>query len=142
MTGFGSEESYIDSLLEGFSKRIPEARQFALENRVLLLEGTGNIPIDVALGAMPFEERAVDRATAFPIGKDASLTTCSAEDLVVFETFAGRDKDWLDVEGIILRQAGKLDERLIWRELEPLVELKQEPKISERLRELFERRRP
>ena len=109
---------------------------------MLLLEGTGNIPIDGALGAMPFEERAVDRATAFPIGKDASLPTCSAEDLVVFKTFAGRDKDWLDVEGIILRQAGKLDERLIWRELEPLVELKQEPKISERLRELFERRRP
>ena len=59
VTGFGSEESYTDPLLERFPSRIPEGRQFALKNRVLLLEGDGDIPIDVALGAMPFEERAV-----------------------------------------------------------------------------------
>ena len=51
------------------------------------------------------------------------MTTCSAEDLVVFKAFASRDKDWLDIEGIVLRQAGKLDERLIWQELQPLVDL-------------------
>ena len=141
VTGFGSEESYIDPLLERFPSRIPHGRRFALKNRVLLLKGGGDIPIDVALGAMPFEERAVDRASAFPIGSDISLTTCSAEDLVVFKAFASRDKDWLDIEGIVLRQAGKLDERLIWQELHPLVDLKQEPAISDRLRDLLERHR-
>jgi len=115
LTGFGAEESFIDAILERFSNRIPETRQFALESRVLLLEGAGRIPINVALGAMPFEERAVERATAFPIGKDVSLMTCGAEDLVVFKAFAARDKDWLDIEGIVLRQAGKLDERLTGR---------------------------
>jgi hypothetical protein len=141
LTGFGAEEPYVDFLLERFASRISEPKQFALENRVLLLEGQANVPIDVALGAMPFEERAVGRATAFPIAEGASLTICSAEDLIVFKAFAGRDKDWLDVESIIIRQAGKLDESLVWHEIEPLVELKQDPKMSERLRSLFERHR-
>ncbi|MGH9460462.1 MAG: hypothetical protein ACRD1X_04560 [Vicinamibacteria bacterium] len=141
LTGFGNEEAFIDSFLEEFPSRIPDARQFGLENRVLLIEGVEKIPIDVALGAMPFEERAVGRASAFPIAEGVSLTTCSAEDLIVFKAFAGRDKDWLDVEGIIIRQAGKLDEGVIWGELKPLVELKQEPGISERLRDLLERHR-
>jgi hypothetical protein len=32
---------------------------------VLLLESRDGVPIDVALGAMPFEERAIARASAF-----------------------------------------------------------------------------
>jgi len=58
---------------------------------------------------MPFEERAVQRASPFAIQGGVTLTTCSAEDLVVFKAFAGRDKDWLDIEGIALRQHRRLD---------------------------------
>jgi hypothetical protein len=85
--------------------------------RVVLLSSGSGIPIDVALGAMAFEERATDRATDFVVQKGHALTTCSAEDLVGFKAFAGREKDWLDIEGIVLRQAGRLDEQLIWGEL-------------------------
>jgi hypothetical protein len=45
-----------------------------------------------------------------------ALVTCSAEDLIVFKAFAGRERDWLDIEGIALRQRGRLDEPLIWAE--------------------------
>ena len=41
----------------------------------------------------------------------APLLTCSAEDLIVLKAFAARGRDWVDVEGIIVRQAGALD----WR---------------------------
>ncbi len=138
LTGFGSEEPYVDQLLESFESRIADGKAFALRNRVLLLVSTAGIPIDVAMGAMPFEERAVERASAFPIEASKSLTTCGAEDLIVFKAFADRDKDWLDIAGIVGRQAGQLDEQLIWSELKPLVELKQEPAISERLKKLLE----
>ena len=57
---------------------------------------------------------------------------------MVFKAFADRDKDWLDIAGIVLRQKGKLDEQLIWSELKPLVELKQEAGISDRLSKLLE----
>ncbi len=97
------------------------------------------MPIDVALGAMLFEERAVQRASEFRIQDGVTLRTCSAEDLVVFKAFAGREKDWLDIEGIALRQHSRLDERLIWSELTPLLELKEAPETAHRLRALLAR---
>lgn len=139
LTGFGNEESFVDTLLSAFVARRPDARDFALRHRVLLLENGAGVPIDVALGAMPFEERAVARASDFPVGERAALLTCGAEDLIVFKAFAGRDKDWLDIEGIANRQAGRLDVPLIWSELHPLLELKEEPETEERLRRILDR---
>lgn len=43
---------------------------------------------------------------------------------VVFKAFAGRDQDWLDVEGVVLRQGKRLDAELILDELAPLLDLK------------------
>jgi hypothetical protein len=86
---------------------------------------------------MPFEQRAADRATDFAVQEGVALTTCSAEDLVILKAFAGREKDWLDIEGIAIRQAGRLDENLIWRELTPLLELKDAPEAAARLRSIL-----
>lgn len=139
LTGFGTEAPFVDVLLAAFKARLPDARGFALQHRVLLLEANNAVPLDVSLGAMPFEERTVERATEFAIGEGRSLWTCSAEDLIVFKAFAGRDKDWLDIEGIVERQAAGLDRNLIWRELQPLLELKQSEETAPRLRVLLER---
>jgi hypothetical protein len=38
LTGFGGEETYIDPLLEVFEPRMEDCREFALQNRVLLLK--------------------------------------------------------------------------------------------------------
>lgn len=141
LTGFGGEEVFVDALLGAFRSRRPDAREFALRYRVLLLEGRNGVPLDVSLGAMPFEERAVARATPFAIGQEQALITCSAEDLIVFKAFAGRDKDWLDIDGVVVRRTGDLDLRLIWRELEPLLELKGAPEAGVRLRETLGRAR-
>jgi hypothetical protein len=67
------------------------------------------------------------------------LVTCSAEDLVVLKAFADRGKDWADIEGVLTRQRGKLGWRYIWAQLRPLVELKGEPEILERLKRLRRR---
>jgi hypothetical protein len=123
LTGFGGEARYIDALLHRFHGRRDDARQFAVQYRVVLLE-TGAVPVDVALGAMPFEERAVGRATTWSVSDEHTIHTCSAEDLVVFKAFAGRDQDWLDVEGVVLRQGKRLEAELILDELAPLLDLK------------------
>lgn len=137
VTGFGAEPQYVEDLLQGFRGRIPGAREFALEKRVLLLESKGAIPIDVALGALPFEERIVERASLYAIQESLALMTCSAEDLLVLKVFAGRGKDWLDVEGVVLRQADRLDRVLVRRELEPLLELKDDNTSLARLERVF-----
>lgn len=43
---------------------------------------------------------------------------------MVHKVFAGRDRDWADVEGIVFRQGPGLDVQAIVAELSPLLELK------------------
>jgi hypothetical protein len=136
LTGFGQEAAYIDRILEEFSARIEESRGFALRHRVLLLRGPQGTPLDVALGAMPFEERCIVRAGEHEIAEGCRLIICSAEDLVVHKAFADRPQDWLDIESILLRQHGRINWELIWEELTPLTALKEDPAILDRLRRL------
>ncbi len=133
LTGFGNEASFIDILLQYFKPRIEHARQFALAKRVLLLCADSGVGLDIALGGLPFEESAVARSSLFTYPGDISLRTCSAEDLIVMKAFASRPRDWLDVEGIVIRQTGKLDWVYIESQLKPLTELKGEPQIIEEL---------
>ncbi len=137
LTGFGSEEPFVDALLASFAGRLRDTREFALRNRTLLLVASNGVHIDVSLGGMPFEENSVRRASAFNIGSDAEITTCSAEDLVVHKVFAARDKDWGDVQGIITRQGAALDRQLILSELVPLLELKDDSTSEQRLRAML-----
>ncbi|MDW7980113.1 MAG: nucleotidyl transferase AbiEii/AbiGii toxin family protein [Verrucomicrobiales bacterium] len=135
LTGFGKEEALVDLLLCRYTPRRPDAREFALQNRVLLIQSTDGIGIDIALGALPFERRMIRRATTFAFLPDCLLRTCSAEDLVVTKAFAGREQDWIDLKGIIVRQQ-KLNWKLIYSELKPLCKLKDTPETLDRLRKL------
>jgi hypothetical protein len=137
LAGFGTEEPFIVELLESFPSRLDDAAEFARQNRVVLLRANNGTPIDIALGALPFEERAVARSSPFDIGDAEALLTCGAEDLVVYKAFAGRDRDWLDIEGIVVRQAAQLDHDLIWEEVRPLLAIKGTPDAEDRLSALL-----
>jgi hypothetical protein len=129
LTGFGGEEPFIRILLDHFEGRIPDAAQFAVQRRVLLLRSTRGVGLDVALGALPYEELVVRRSSYFDFPPNIALRTCSAEDLVVLKAFAGRGQDWVDIERIIVRQTGKLDWSYTFAQLSPLAELKERPEI-------------
>jgi hypothetical protein len=55
LTGFLGEEAFARHLLSRFRPRRADALEFALQNCVLLLFSAEGIPLDVALGAFPFE---------------------------------------------------------------------------------------
>ena len=138
LTGLGGEEAFVDPILEHYP-RFPDARRFALERRVLLVQTRANIPLDISLGGLPFEEAVIDRSTPFEIEPGVRLTTCSAEDLVILKAFAGRPQDWLDVEGVIVRQGRALDRGQVPAELRPLLELKEGTTAMRRVMDLFEK---
>ena len=137
VTGFGDATRFISTLIGQFEARIDHAADFARTNRVLLLRAPSGVGIDIALGGLPFEEAAVTRSSMFTFPPDVALRTCSAEDLLVLKAFADRGKDWVDVDGIIIRQAGRIDWPYVRAQLTPLVELKERPEILDQL----ERRR-
>lgn len=138
LTMFADEEKYIDALLARFSSRMPRAREFAVNNRVLLLSASNGIGIDISLAGLPFERQMIERSSLFEYEKDCVLRTCSAEDLIVLKAFAARDKDWSDVDSILKRQKGKLDIKYIRDNLQPLCELKDSPEIMTKFDRMLE----
>ncbi len=135
LTGFGDEEIYIDALLTKFEKRIDDAKRFALQKRVLLLQSCNRVGIDISLGAFPFEEKMTGRAVYKEYLPNISLKICTAEDLIVLKAFAARDKDWVDISTVLIKQ-DELDWNYIYEQLTPLVEIKYEPEILTRLQNL------
>jgi hypothetical protein len=135
LSAFGDEATYVNLLLESYESRIDNPLEFVSQARVLLLKTKAGIGIDVAFGALPFEQKSIQRATFSEFLPNISLKTCSAEDLIIYKTFAARPKDWLDIEGIILRQKA-LDWNYIEEQLIPLLDLKEEPEHFERLKKI------
>ncbi len=137
LTGSGCEEQFVRKLTERFQPRVPNFWEMALRARVALLKDAGGVGLDVALGALPFEERAIQRSVEVRFLADWTLRVCSAEDLVVMKALAGRTRDWLDVQTVMIRQGTRLDWPYIVGELTPLAELAERPEILAEL----ERRR-
>jgi hypothetical protein len=54
-------------------------------------------------------------------------------DLIVLKAFADRPKDWMDIEGVIIRQGATLDWPYVRTQLAPLAELKEAPGLLETL---------
>lgn len=142
LCGFGHEDTYIDELLHRYRSRVDNPVTFAKDNRVLLLRAPNDVPVDISLSGLLFEEEMVRRATHFAFDAEASLITCSAEDLVVLKAFAERGKDWSDVESIILKQREQLDLDYILQQLKPLCELKESPEIIDKLDDLIHKSQP
>lgn len=134
LAGLGREEEFVDGWLAEFPSRIPDAKSFALENRVLLLRGSEGIGIDVALGCLPFEEQAIRSAVDVELEPGARVRICRPEDLLVMKAFADRGQDWLDIRGILIRQRDQpLDWAHIRKQLKPLVQAKAKPELLEQL---------
>jgi len=133
ITGFGGEQQFIDALLAHYSARVTDPGQFALRSRVLLLRSPSGIGIDISLGALPFEERVVERSSLFEFVPSLALRTCSAEDLMVLKLFASRAIDVQDAEGIAVRHYKTLDWRYVEEQLTPLAEAKEDPEILRQL---------
>jgi hypothetical protein len=136
MAGFGNEERIIDPLLDKYVARIEDAKEYALRRRVLLLAAPGGAGIDVLLGALPYEENLIDRATPFTFSMGLEVRTCSAEDLIVLKLFASRPLDIRDAESIAARNGNRLDWSYVEEQLRPLADAKEEPEILRTLARL------
>ncbi len=90
----------------GFVSRIPDAVQFALRNRVLLLrhQATG-IAVDLSLGLLPFEREVIERSTVHPVG-GLQLPLPAVEDLIILKAVAHRERDLQDIRMLAAANPG------------------------------------
>lgn len=135
----GEMDVVLATLSAGLLPRFTDSEAFARESYVYLARSREGFPVDIALGSSGYERRCIDRATATEFAPGIPLITCGAEDLVVQKMFAARPSDLVDVAGILVRQAGRLDWDLIGRELAPLAETRDDVDILAEL-EVIRRR--
>jgi hypothetical protein len=89
------------SKTHGFEPRIEDPVGFAQRSRVLLLRHTSSeIDIDVAIGALPFEEEAVTHAVDAKLGA-LRVRIPRPEDLVIMKAIAHRPRDAADIEAVL-----------------------------------------
>ena len=130
---FGDEPRVVSALQPLLASRMSDPAAFAMDARMYLGRMADGTPVDIALGGLPFEERAIERASNYEFSSDITLNTCSAEDLIVMKAFANRERDWLDVESVLIRQTNHLNWQIIDDELKPLAALREDADIAARL---------
>jgi hypothetical protein len=54
------------------------------------------------------------------------------EDLIIHKAIAAREKDWIDIEGILTRQRGRLDQEHILNWLDQFAQALDRPEIVTR----------
>lgn len=136
LAGWGKEEEYIVPLLEQFESRIADGHAFAVSRRILLVRASNGTDMDIALGALPFEEGMLRRAVPIQFAPGIVLRCCTAEDLFIMKAFAARPRDWSDAASIVARQA-QLDAAYILERLEELCAIKETPEIVKQARRLL-----
>lgn len=135
----GREAHVAGLLADAFEVRRPDAVDFSLRHRVLLLRARGLCDLDISFALPGFEEQVMDRAVNLEIGPERSVRICSAEDLVIYKCVAARPQDTADVRGILIRQRGSLDLPYIRRWLQQLAELADRPEIIEQFESVVKR---
>lgn len=116
-------ERFVEQILQKFRPRLPDASTFALRHRVLLVEASSGVPIDISLGIPGYEEEVLRRSVRVHLPDVRSLQFISAEDLIVHKCVAGRARDQEDVERILVRQRLQVDLAYIRRWLQDFAPL-------------------
>jgi Nucleotidyltransferase of unknown function (DUF6036) len=88
-------------------------RASAADRRLVLRDGQvrlhwGVTPVDVFFACDAFHFRAAQRIRPVPFGADTILVL-APEDLLVCKVVFNRRKDWIDIEQVLLLNAGTLD---------------------------------
>lgn len=122
-----------------FLRKFPErARINAPENPFIVAVTIDKVIVDFLLTLPGYEEQIIERAVRRDLG-GISAWVCSVEDLIIQKVVAGREKDWLDLEALLLEQFGKLDEAFIDDWLQQFAEALENPEILTKYRQLVER---
>ncbi|HRI62845.1 MAG TPA: nucleotidyl transferase AbiEii/AbiGii toxin family protein [Polyangium sp.] len=123
----------------GITPRIPNAFEFAMHSRVLLLRhDISGVPIDVSMGALPFEEIAIKRAKQVTVG-DFQIPVPTPEDLIVLKAIAHRPRDLADIESV-LKAHTSIDEKWIRATVQEFANLLDAPEIFDDLEKLLDAR--
>lgn len=115
-----------------FPSRIEDPMDFAKHKRMILINASNGVDVDISLSLPGYEDEMLAHAVDFEIETEKTIRLCSAEDLIIHKAVAGRPQDIADIEGIIYRQGEKLDLSHIRLWLGEFATLLGEPEVKNR----------
>lgn len=123
---------------QGIKPRIHDGLEFAKRHRILLLSSSDGTPIDLSLGALPFEVEAVSNAPLEKVAEGLRLPISRVEDLVIMKAVANRDRDWDDIRRLCEIHTS-LEVVRIMETVRGYADLLDQPEIVERLSAILKR---
>jgi predicted nucleotidyltransferase len=114
------------------------ARTHVPQNPLIVAVNVNGVIIDFLLALPGYEEQIIERAVRRDLG-GWSVWICSAEDLIIQKVVAGRGRDWLDVEALLIEQHGRLDEAYLEDWLAQFAEALENPGMLDQYRQLCEK---
>jgi predicted nucleotidyltransferase len=122
-------DTNYDNISSLLYKNFPEkARLDIPENPLIISVVIDGIIADFLLAIPGYEELIIERAIRRDMG-GWSLWICSAEDLIIQKAIAGRERDWPDIEALLIEQHAKLDDEYIENWLSQFTDALEDPEI-------------
>lgn len=131
------ERDFIKEAGSRFRILVDNPDDFVKKTRVLPIEITEYVKGDIIFAGLEYEKIAIERAVEVEISKNNRVKVCTAEDLVIHKSISEREKDWQDIEGILLRRGSLLDNSYILNWLSQFASALDKPGILKRFEELW-----
>ena len=128
------KDSVIDALCGCYDALVDSPQEFVGTTRVLPLRASSGVRIDLIFSLLPFEQEAIQRAVEIEIG-GASVSVCTAEDLILLKIFSDRERDINDAHAVCLRQFKQLDLDYLEPRIDELSKLLNRPELMQQWRE-------
>jgi len=118
-------------------KAFPESAR-EINNSLIVAVKIEGVTVNFLLALPGYEEAMIDRSVQ--VNFDGNLVwVCTAEDLIIQKVVANREKDWLDVETVLIEQWGKLDLAYIQEWLRQFAEALDDSDLLNKYRQLIEK---
>jgi hypothetical protein len=121
----------VATLAQDLRVLVEDPLRFIGDTRVLPLETSAGVRIDMIFGLLPFEEEAIGRAVGVAIG-GRQVRFCTAEDLILHKVISDRPQDVADARGVALRRMATLDLTYLEPRVAELARLLDRPDIEQR----------
>lgn len=131
------ERDFIADTGARFKVLVDNPDDFVKKTKVLPVEITEGIKGDIIFAGLDYEKMAIERAVEVEISKNNRVRVCTAEDLIIHKAISEREKDWQDIEGILLRRSGLLDKKYIINWLSQFASALDKPGIQKRFEKLW-----
>jgi hypothetical protein len=106
-------EDFVQLIVSHFTPRVSNPLDFALKTRMILIRASNGFKIDISMSLPGYEDEVMARAVEYELATGKQIRLCSAEDLIIHKTVAGRPQDLYDIESVVYRQGKSLDVKYI-----------------------------